>query len=429
MAEAGIISKTTNYSPVVETFSDRRINPLLTLFAFFLAFPAITILGNSITFYIFLFITLRMGSFWRKKSKGIGYFFVFLFWLLLSVIAAPYSTMPRHPGILSTVLIVIQYTYWIMLAIFFIIYRNSINIFQISKWVFYGCIASIIGFYFANININLIVAEVATKGSRNGFVFTLLSCAPIVFYYVRHRYGGTRAYTVLGFFIVAMFFTNGRSGAIIIMLEGLLIISIIRAGFRKYIIGGVISLGFLVAVSGTKGFDGFFQSSAVYFDHINPRFANLLRGEGEGDLTTDKSWLIRELMIDKGKELIKQRPFLGVGPNGFIFYDAKLKSLEDYGRLQNHDEDYYNSRSSHNSYLQVLAEFGYIGFISFILLLFIPLVHFLVRFIRGKISFTDLPLISLLGLAIHFYAISAITGAISWFVIGLSWSAYLKSKY
>ena len=403
-----------------------QVQKLLNWFVFFLAMPGLYILGNSVTFYIFLFIILKMGFFWRKKSKGVGYFFAFLFLIFLSVIAAPYSSMPRHPGIMSTVQIFIQYTYWIMVAIFFIIYRNHINLLKVSEWVLYGCVTSIIGYYFLGINNNLIVATISTTDSRNGFVFTLLSSAPLVFYYVNYKYGRIRAYAILAFFIIAMFYTNGRSGAIIIMLEGLLILSIFRAGFRRFIIGGVISLGLFTANFGTKGYDDFFEGMAAYFDDINPRFADLLRGEGEGDLTMDKSWLLRELMIDKGKEVISKYPFLGVGPNGFRFYDTKLNALTEYDRLGNHSVDYYNSRSAHNSYLQIIAEFGYIGFASFLPLLIIPLFHFLLRYIRGKATLADLPLISLLGVSIHFYAISAITGAISWFVLGLAWSAYLK---
>lgn len=405
-----------------------EVQKLLNWFVFFLAVPGLYILGNSVTFYIFLLIIFRIGFFWRNKSRGVSYFFAFLLLVFVSVISAPYSRMPRHPGFTSSILICIQYTYWIMLASFFIIYRRSVNFLLLSKWLFFGCIASIISFYFLDLNIDLIVAKITTKDSRNGFVFTLLSTAPLVFYYVVHRYGMIKATLILMLLTVAMFFTNGRSGAIIIVLEGLLILSICRTNVRRFLVAAVVTLGLIASFFGTRDFSKKLENTAVYFDYINPRLADLLRGEGEGDLTLDKSWLIRELMIDKGKELIQQYPLFGVGPNGFRYVDSELKTLTYYERLSSHDVDFYNSRSAHNSYLQILTELGFMGFICFVLLLFIPVAHFFVRFQAGKITLKDLPLISLIGISIHFYAISSITGAISWFVLGLAWSAYLRSK-
>ncbi|QLH46665.1 MAG: hypothetical protein HWD58_14180 [Bacteroidota bacterium] len=68
----------------------------------------------------------------------------------------------------------------------------------------------------------------------------------------------------------------------------------------------------------------------------------------------------------------------------------------------------------------MLSEFGIIGLTIFIILLLIPLL-FLVRLLfNNNFKIYHLPLISLLGMSIHFYAISAITGAVPWMVLGLA---------
>lgn len=428
MIEAVSNSITNNYVPVAESYFGRRIQPLLNWFAFFLAYPALTVLGNSVTFYIFLIIVYRLGFFWRKPSKGVRLLFTFFFIIIASALFAPYSDMPRHPGITNTVQILVQYSYWILVAALCIYKRKEIDFMQLSKWVFYGTIAAIIGFYLLGFEVDLVVLSIDSKDSRNGFVFTLLCCIPIVFYYLYHKYSQTQTYLWLLFFIIAMLFTNGRSGAIIIMLQSLLLLGVFKRFFRR------LSMFFLaialmpMILTGSGDYDQIMEGAAVYFEDINPRFAKLLKQEGEGDLDMDKSWLLRELMIDKGIEIYEKHPVLGVGPNGFKYYDSKFNTLSDYSRLGGHTEEYYNSRSSHNSYIQVLADFGLLGMTAFLLLLSVPILYFLWNYIRGKADITMVPIIGLLGSAFHYYAITAITGAIGWFVLGLAWAVYVKNN-
>ena len=109
MVEAVSNSVINNYVLLAESYFDRRIQPLLNWFAFFLAYPALTVLGNSVTFYIFLIIVYRQGFFWRKPSKGVRLLYTFFFIVIASALFAPYSEMPRHPGITSTLQILVQY--------------------------------------------------------------------------------------------------------------------------------------------------------------------------------------------------------------------------------------------------------------------------------------------------------------------------------
>ena len=69
---------------------------LINWFVFFLAFPALSILGNSITFYIFIAIVIKVGSFWKKKFKGKALFLSFVSVIIVSTILAPYSKMDSN---------------------------------------------------------------------------------------------------------------------------------------------------------------------------------------------------------------------------------------------------------------------------------------------------------------------------------------------
>ena len=117
-----------------EFSNDKLLKKLINIYLFFLAFPCIYIFGNSITFYIFLIIIFRVGPFWNSKFNSDKYYKIFFAIVLISSLLIPYSEMPRHPGIISTLKILIQYLYWILLACFFSKYlSNYFNLCNIFK--------------------------------------------------------------------------------------------------------------------------------------------------------------------------------------------------------------------------------------------------------------------------------------------------------
>ncbi|MFN0212930.1 MAG: O-antigen ligase family protein, partial [Saprospiraceae bacterium] len=148
------------------------------------------------------------------------------------------------------------------------------------------------------------------------------------------------------------------------------------------------------------------------------------------DLTKDESWLTRRLMVEKGKEINEAYPWFGIGLLNFSLYEAQLASLwsREFVPLQDEKDPgtHFNQASSHNSYLQIWTETGYVGLFFFLLLLFFPLFYFVKKLMFESLSLKDLPLISLLSICLHFLVISNITSALSWFVIGFSYAGYHK---
>ena len=175
------------------------------------------------------------------------------------------------------------------------------------------------------------------------------------------------------------------------------------------------------------------QSSEYFSDlirPINPRLSNIISNERQQTLSFDKSWLIRKLMIDKGKLLFYEHPLLGIGPSGFKYYDSNLPTLRKYDRLLNKSIAYYNSRSSHNSYMEIIVSFGIIGAISFLLILIRPIKILFIGIFKNKLNTEHISLIALVGILIHFYTITSVTGALPWMIIGASTgtSLFLKNK-
>jgi O-antigen ligase len=396
---------------------------LINWFVFFLAFPSVTVAGSSITFYIFIAMVYKVGGFWMKPFKGKFLFNAFLFICILATLLAPYSEMPRHPGFMSTLKMTVQFIYWILVASFFSIYGNRMNLYQVGKYLLWGVLCAAIGFYFFPFVLKTGVVDISFTTSRNGLVFSLLAVIPITFYYASTHFTKARLAVYIISCLLILLFTNGRAGALIILVELSLIVAIVFPFLLKYLRIVVLILLPLFIFARSIDFEVYLNQAATVVEPINPRLADLLRGSEYGDLTFDKSWLIRELMVDKGIEISKEYPFFGVGLNNFTYFDANLETISTYDRLMSETDTYYNSKSAHNSYVQTLAEFGFIGLIALLLILFLPIKKLFISLVTAKISLRYLPLVSVLGISLHFYAISSLTGAVPWLVIGLAYSS------
>jgi len=410
-----------NQSGSVAPFSN-AIQKRINWFAFFLAFPFLSILGNSVTIFIFISIILQVGIFWKRDFTGRLLFYGFLFVGILSTIFTP--LINRHEN-LASVLILIQFTYWILMASFFILYAQRIDFLQVSKWIFYGVIGYTVAFYILPFELENPLLSLEFKPGRNAFVFNMLACMPLTFYYLKQHYSKLRILFIALLYLVILLLTNGRSGSIIILMQLLLITSVLSPTIQKTTKWLVLLLGMVFVVFENDEVQIILNSSADQVETINPRLASLMRSEGEGDLTMDKSWLIRKLMIDKGEEIIRHYPLIGVGPNNFKFYKAELNTYKTYDRLQSIDKKVFdNNTSAHNTYLQVVTEFGFIGALIYGLILLKPIWLFLKKFISSTLSIEHLTLISLFGIVIHFYTIANLSGALPWFILGLSWTYF-----
>lgn len=401
----------------------RIIQSRLNMFIFFLAFPAFSVLGNSITFFIFIDLIYRAGI--RKVNfRKQHLFFAFLTVGIISSIFTP--VIDRHPGILSVVIILIQFVYWIGLAFFIIKNYSRFDLMQISKWMFIGSLIYIFMFFIFPFNFKSALVSIEFEPGRNGFVFNLLCTIPLSFYYIYKRWNRKGVLISSFFFIFAMLFTSGRAGSIILLIQILLILNIVFVKFRKYFRFILICLIPIIVLFQSNKDQVIIEKISYEVSKINRPLGKLIMSNKTGSIERDKSWLSRKLMISKGKEIFFERPFIGIGPNNFKYYDSEMNSYSEFDYLQGNTKGFYNSRSAHNSYMQVLVEFGLIGFFCYIIILFRPIFLFRRNLLKGTLKIEHLPIISLLGIAIHFYAISAFTGAIPWLIIGLCWAQTTK---
>lgn len=402
---------------------DSKIQKKINWFGFFLAFPFLSLFGISITFFIFLVLVKESGIFWKRRLKGKTLFIAFI---SIGVISTFLSPVNLELESLNWVLILVQYFYWIFMAIFFIAFHQRINFLQLSKWIFYGSLFYSVAFYLIPFQLKSSLISFEFSPGRNAYIFNMLCCIPIAMYYVINTYSKGRVYMYMIIFLLLLLLSNGRSGAIIILMEMFFVLGIIRPSIQKKLKYFILGLLFVFSLTQIKSMDFFLYSLSKQVEVVNPRLASLMRSEGEGDLSSDKSWLIRELMIEKGEEIVKKHPLIGVGPNNFKYYGAELKgydTFDKYRRLQSLSKvKLALGTSAHNTYLQAITEFGVLGLIIYLLIILKPVAFFYKKFRRNKLRPEHLVLISLIGMIIHFYTISNLSGALPWFIFGLSWA-------
>lgn len=144
-----------------------------------------------------------------------------------------------------------------------------------------------------------------------------------------------------------------------------------------------------------------------------------LRASTFQNLEQDKSYVFRELMVQKGLKLFEESPIIGVGASRFR---KESVELELSGVFKLYSQSSFDRKSAHNSYVGFLAESGLIG--SLPLLVLILMLAF--QGFKAAVSHArreDLGALSVMasfvGMSIHMWTISALAGTVTWFAYGL----------
>jgi O-antigen ligase len=408
---------------------NKHFYKLLSFFFIFIAWPSINFAGLNITFILFILIAKYFNDHSIKLFDSISnlsrIFILFGICAVISSINAP--KMDRFfDNEFFEYKIIIQQIFWIIISLFIIQNLKNFSYYKISEFLFYGIILLNLNFYFFNISAP---PPFKFNLNRNTYVFIMVALFPIVSYYVYHKFGLSKLKLFIPLILILVLFSNGRAGALLILGEVILMYGIFYKSatkFFKVLIFTIIISN--IFISQFIDIDQLRKEASKPFAQISPRISELISGEGDaGDLETDRSWLIRELMIEKGFEIAKKYPFLGIGLFNFSNYDAQLDALYNNetfsARLYGYSKgaDQYNDKSAHNSYVQLICENGILGFIIYLIIALPLIIHFFKKIIVNNISFEDGPLMSFFFLSIYFYAIASLMGTLTYIIIGMAY--------
>lgn len=392
----------------------------LNLFIFFLVFTGLKIAGVSFSFFIFLFLiyfitvknNIKLFKIDSLSDMIIIFFFIFIF---LSFIFQEEPDTDKNP--FSNLKLVIQYLYWLILALYIKTWISKYDFYSISKYFFIGILFMIFYYY--------TLQKIYFVYPQNFFTFILVITYPLAFYYMNKKFSLVNLVFFSFIIFLAALMSQSRTGAVLVFLEMVLLLSLFNSNIKKIAITLTLIFSFFfISVYSTNQIEPIKKNIASVIEKYNPELAFLIM-HPEIVNESDKSLLIRKLMVQKAFKVFEEHPFFGVGIGNFRDYYVKLNIFSKHLYM---GEKSYNTRSPQNSFLQILAENGIFALALIILIFTIFIIKGLKNFLTFEINRNFLIYLSILGFISYSFIMAVINGAITWFLIGLGLSMIKKEQ-
>lgn len=333
-------------------------------------------------------------------------------WLTLLFAIGFLSSLLSEIPFESNLYFIIQFVYWLLLAsmvgeMYACIDKKSMAKFLAGGSVVLGAVYLMFG-----------------SASQNSVAFCLVVISPLGLYGLDKK-SSKILYSLL--LLLYMFFNESRTGFVILVIEMMFVYSRLFhiKNLRLITIGGIVIvvLFFLTPLHSVVG-------KAI--EPYNEDVGNLL-SDPETVFYYDKSWIQRKIQVQKGMQIFKEHPAIGVGPTNF----SKLDVNVDISGINADDTTLEavmkgsSNRSTHNSYVTLLSEFGIIGLLAFVFFV----IAYLKTVFRNTKSFDDFEymlFVCVIGMMVYFYTIAALYGTAVWLFYGLIYgytNLYRKVKY
>ena len=402
---------------------------LIALYGLLISFPVLKIphIDISVTFPIFLLIIYRVSRQVRKLFDVRLYIdklllaFVVVAWG--SIFFSHELDIGNDDKLTRDFKSVFYLLYWLLVYLFFKKWTQKINLKRMSLFSLLGFLLSLLVIYLGDRSLGGFYSLGPFAISQNAFAFNTVACIGISSAYLLSRYGLKGTFVLGSVTLLAILVCQSRAGAVIVLVQILLFAGVALAGdhqrSRKLLSWGALIGVLAFAIGGfvvnpTRTGD----KLATLVEPYSPGLATLIE-DPERVQNRDKSWLVRRSQIEKGLKLFSENPLTGIGWGHFRYVRADI-DVGRYTYLTRSYDSYALHRSSHNTYIQVLAETGIAGFILLVLITFNMVKRVLQNFIDTSSRLLPSVLgISVLGIACYFFLISAITGAVWYVMIGL----------
>jgi O-antigen ligase len=400
-------------------FYPRIIYILFFAFAAYLVFPLIDIplLGLSLSAPIFFVIAiacvLRPPRPWFRTYRRWILLALWL-WLAITISALANGLLSGGTNLdTAGILTIIRYIYWLIVFVVTVYFSSQgtmlVKISKILGWS--ALILALLRWYEVARYGNLGAWTGTHLLSQNTYGVLFSTFSPFLLLMVFQENKGKRLLAWAGNFILwSAVAINGSRGSWVAIVSGLvlclLLLTITRP--RKFLVLLILLL-FSVSIASIA-----WVALPRVSEAVSDRFSTFQ------NLDTEKSYLIRQLMIQKGWRLFKENPLFGVGISRFTQSSIPLDIPIE---LTYASQDHFDIKSSHNSYLGFLAEGGLFGAIPLLFILisigagsFKSALHF-----AQKSEFWALVVfLSVVQMSIHMWAISSITNSATWFIYGLA---------
>ena len=255
----------------------------------------------------------------------------------------------------------------------------------------------------------------------NSFSFLLICYTPYLVHYTRRRINPVVALALFGFLLLVQLSEGRRAGFALILVGGM---SSYFVHFLKFNSIGRIVRPVILLILGWILLQTQFIEERIRAG--SSRVHQMIYSDGQ-QWENDRSLLIRRAMVEKGLSLFTENMWFGAGINNFMRVEGQI------------DGDFEGSKfvvrkravqriSSHNSYINILAEGGLVlavPFAGILLFLFLNGVKYFARMqdLEKVVS------ISFVVMSVHLYFYNGIVNSLAWFNIAVFGYILSSHKY
>lgn len=374
---------------------------IVAIFFFTANLPIFKIGPLSLSFFLGVLLILIVVFYYPrliKRNYVTNILLAFVVFSLISELAAPISIDGK------TFFTCFQIIYWYIIAIIF----SNINIIVESKLIIRTIliVLLIIGTLF------ILFPDEDGLLSENESSFIVIVLWPIVMSYWKNKYS-RMLYVLLVVFLLYMI--GSRTGILVVLLQLLLSYYVQKVTYINIKKTIVVLLFIIIGISNLKVRT---KISETLFPE-DPGMQMLIENP-DIVFQMDKSWAQRRIQQEKCIQVFRQYPIIGLGPLNVSRYNINI----NINNLSNIDDNilhfeltHSDSRSAHNSYYQLIAENGCVGFI---LLFFV-----LYKMTKGVYKYKNVSkaniwvLVSMAGMLANLYMVSALWGTNTWILLGV----------
>lgn len=393
----------------------------INIYIFFMISSFLMFFGVNLSFFFFFNLI-----YWSIKSTNLNIFKInnkSKFFALLFGLGALSSTINNFNNELlfnSSLSVLPNYIYWVLMIIYFSSFQNKfkINQYLVFKSISFAVLLLI--FYYLLFHDVIANKIFFKKFTPNNIAFLLICYVPYLIFYLKRKYSFTISFFIFISILVLLLISGRRAGFVIVAIGGLATLfhnNLINISIFKVIKNIIILLSIVLIIQIKPIKNKIFDTS--------PRIHKILYNDNY-DLSIDRSALVRKAMIKKGFNLLSSNILFGVGLNNFNKSETEI-SGDFEGSEYIINKDIFRKISSHNSYINILAEGGLFLGIPFVLILLFIIKNFIFNF--SKLNDFDLIIfISFSCMLLHFYFINSITNSLSWLNICLALTTINRIK-
>ncbi|MFN8528526.1 MAG: O-antigen ligase family protein [Anaerolineae bacterium] len=408
---------TRSKTPVVEpeilsTFGKQ----ILTVLCFSLAIPLFDIPVFGVSLSAPLIGLLMLEVIFRARFPFFYQYRRAILWALLMflalVVVQSALTVTYAAGLISVYFQVVRYGFWILAFVVMLYVSHDIRLFdhtlrrfglftiglgllRLGEAVFFGRTGNA-------------TAELFTQ---NGYGIQFSIFLLYAFYAAMQQTGRTRILYFIGLSLTLFaILINGSRSSWIGLAAGGFIIGLIYVIVRPSLAARFITVIVIFIVGLVVLFQLFPERMAQTFQD---------RLESFNEIDSDKSFIIRELMIQKALLMFQADPLFGAGLGQFKLTYAPLV-LPDELRYQT--VEYFNRKSAHNSYMQLLGETGLTGTVPFLAMVVVAIIFGLraaIKLLRAGYQFAPFVYGAFIAMSIHLWSLAGLTGTATWVAYGL----------